>query len=339
MVTAFKKISKKQGKGHLLDSLEKMGSHSELMSDESYPLLLQKNGLTPRMSKEFIIRMKLKDDVIWRELRECLKTMKILEEECPGSVSVLHDDFNMTFFGRYPIEVLKKQYLERNDKSLAYGISVFAKIDHNGILQSSQETLKKMSAALQEKSISMRIIESGNRFELTKQLILLNRRYGGNDNKIKFILLEAHASKNRVTLGAIELEEDFIAETINSSDLKLHIVQQLRSFFDEKVHIFFFACDTGEKKGIAQGLSDKWKCITIGPADQKPSTQYSLEEKFEKLFEVKTPVLNRNTSPDALLSILPIILEHRDMQIYGVEYTTPSNEIKESTTEVSQKIP
>ncbi len=88
-----------------------------------------------------------------------------LEEEEPGSVEYLMQNFNIRCFGRYPKELLLQQYRDREDSKSPYGLVIFPYSDSNGSFYEKVEVLQSFADQLdsisrdEKSSFNIRIFE------------------------------------------------------------------------------------------------------------------------------------------------------------------------------------
>lgn len=209
-----------------------------------------------------------------RAFAENFRALEEIEKERPGIAAFLISKFNIYNFGRYPKEMLIKQYDEYENTDLPYGLVIFAEDDHNGFLFEDKEELSKMSAELEGKYIT-RIAEVGGKEKLLRLLIRLRLKYGLNQ-KISFAVIGAHGNTNLLVLGRVENKED---RELKVDDL---IKYQGRKYelFDKDASIILISCDSGRKGGIGTEMSKVLGRTVIAPSGH--SGLKSIKPVFEK---------------------------------------------------------
>lgn len=197
-----------------------------------------------------------------------------LESLVPGICEELYNKFGICNFGRYPVEMLIKQYEQRNDKDLKYGIAVYPYNDHNGFFY-NQDPIRKIYNTVSEKGYGIRIIETDTLRKLYRQLIFLDSTYGEN-NKISFAFLGGHGNTSAIQFSkkihidkiigdkkyAHYLGVLFTADITNSLAIQREKIQR---YFINNPTIILNSCSTGAEEGIAKALSEKLKSKVIAP--------------------------------------------------------------------------
>ena len=155
-----------------------------------------KNGNTTLdryIMAEVTSRLKIPQDTLtrivtlWRShdnvemLRRNYWRMLQLEAIKPGSTAVLYDEFGIAYFGRYPVDLLAKQFDQRND-DLPFGVWVDSRYDYRrkGDLAGGYALYSEGFTKVFYNSIGqnrVRIIEAGSPRELVARLNQLHRRY------------------------------------------------------------------------------------------------------------------------------------------------------------------
>jgi hypothetical protein len=113
-------------------------------------------------------------------IADTVQQMHDLERQQPGICRVLRDRFHMRHFGRYDIDLLLRQYDER-DTPGPHAISLFASSDGNtALLQHAQNWLSPLFEKLRAKGINIipRIFEAASPRECMVVLSQAKRRYG-----------------------------------------------------------------------------------------------------------------------------------------------------------------
>jgi len=167
-----------------------------------------------------------------------------LEQKRPGIGPVLHNEFGVSDFARYPVDMLIRQYDERDSKTSKNGVVVFPEDDWNGAFYSTQNVLQNLTEALGEEYI-IRVYERKNARGVVSALNSSRHRYG----KAEFLILGAHGDRDIMAFGP---DKSDIVE-------KEHLVrsggQALRHAFVENPTIILMSCSTGEIGGIGEQIS------------------------------------------------------------------------------------
>ncbi|HVT01203.1 MAG TPA: hypothetical protein VHE53_03145 [Patescibacteria group bacterium] len=164
-----------------------------------------------------------------------------LEQERPGIGKVLMDEFGIHDFARYPRELLIRQYDERDNKDLSYGVAIYAEDDHNGALYQNEDVLGDLSDQLGEKYI-LRIYEVGDKKDLVSILNRARKKYGRAD----FGIIAAHGTEDDMTLG--------YNTRVNRDDANRVGAHALRNAFVDDPTLILFSCSTGKLGGIGQQI-------------------------------------------------------------------------------------
>lgn len=177
-----------------------------------------------------------------------------LEKERPGSTKYLAEEFDIQSFGRYPREILLRQFDERENTSLPYGIFIFPKYDRNGTFY-TMPAISELAWEL-ENDYLIRVVEVGSNLELVKTLRKLNQKYG-RGQKIAFGLICAHGSADSLTWGRNHQDKTM------TEDLDHRLVNRLLKYFTDHPIFIFFSCLTG--RNFAQVVSEKMGAKVYAP--------------------------------------------------------------------------
>lgn len=204
-----------------------------------------------------------------------LKNMINLERFHPGAVETLRREFRVTHFGRYTFELLEKQYRERNNDKMPYGVIVMPKDDHNGVFNQQVEVLAEFDESLRD-AYTTRIVECESKWDIGRMLLTLDKRYG-NNHKISFVILGGHGGGEEIRLGdsrnkvgeSRERDQIFISDLTKPGPERgsytRGVIKRISSFFEKDVVIVINSCCSGAKSGIGQRLSKVFGCEVIGP--------------------------------------------------------------------------
>lgn len=234
-----------------------------------------------------------------------MASIERLELERPGLVKVLHDEFGISDFSRYPDSVLIRQYDERNNTNLPYGVVIYPKGDHNGAFYQDSQVFTGLVDALSGR-YALRIYEAGSRLQVAKCLARANARYnkGGEGHKISFGILGGHGTVDSIWFGSDtrEGEDGGLAEdkfgAITSDDLpaeKSTIAGRIvGEYFEIHPSIVLVSCSTGQanaNKGFARTMSELNAEVT-GP--DRDSAVKSISVSFDENGKAHLSAIYRN---------------------------------------------
>ncbi|MEK7571978.1 MAG: hypothetical protein AAB553_06925 [Patescibacteria group bacterium] len=182
-----------------------------------------------------------------------IEAIKALETEETGCTKVLSERFGIKCFGRYPKELLLRQYHERNNAYISYGIVINPRrADPKGTLY--QKIYERMYTSLIDQFLSaafpreprfgIRVTE-GSEHDIEERLTAFPQRYGSK-KKIAFGIISGHSDGWGVRLDdGYSLEMRHIAELFSHKDIVLNacysgidqgVAQQMSAFTDGRVH-------------------------------------------------------------------------------------------------------
>ncbi len=188
-----------------------------------------------------------------------IEAINSIEEKRPGITKLLIAKFGIYNFGRYPEDLLIRQYDEYEDQSLPYGIAVFAEDDHNGAEFENKEELQELGDQLVGK-YALRIAESDGKMDLLRLLTRLRLKYG-NNHKISFVIVGGHGNKDLITLGNVNNlmdREIFIQDIAEYSGRKYQLLEK-------DATIILLSCDAGKSKGVGSKISKVMDTTVIAP--------------------------------------------------------------------------
>jgi len=189
-----------------------------------------------------------------------IKMMKSIEEKRPGIVQFLMSKFNIYNFGRYPEELLIRQYDEYENDELPYGIVIFPEDDHNAAFFENGDVLEEIENELKDK-YAMRIMEAGNKKDLLRLLIRMRLKYG-QKHKISYAIVGGHGNKKELTIGNVH---DTEGREVLIEDLTRYQKRKYK-LFEDNATIILIACNTGEPGGIGSQLSKAMGINVIAPS-------------------------------------------------------------------------
>lgn len=211
-------------------------------------------------------------------------SIKKLEDKMPGAAKVLHQEFKISDFWRYPTEVLVDQYNNRDNTDMPYGVIIFPNADHNGAFEQNSHLIEKLYEDTKGKYL-LRIMEADGKFSLARNLLFLNKKYG-DKHKISFGLLGGHGSKNSIQFGQDTLSNFFSEKNILSKkDFKGEGVKKIKSFFEEDPSIALISCSTGKERGIGQQISETYGAEIHAP--DRPAAMIQLSTSFDQNGKIK----------------------------------------------------
>jgi hypothetical protein len=195
---------------------------------------------------------------------ETIKNLDILDKERPGSPRILHEMFGINHFGRYPIEVLIKQFDNRFDTSKPYGVLLGTSHDRNEVSRGSTDAYKSLFDQLGD-SAHLRVIECSSKSDILLEFWKLNHRYNPKDSgqKIGFLVINGHGNLEGDTIWLGDKDKPFGLKTINTRDLErveenlnrntLTNQFTLNNYFVDNMDIVLISCNIGLK--LAGNLS------------------------------------------------------------------------------------
>lgn len=185
-----------------------------------------------------------------------------LEKEVPGAGSELFHQFGIADFARYPIEVLRKQYENKDNVEDPYGIMLYPRSDWNGAFYHEDEMIEKLHASLGGR-YQLRIIECEGKWDIARQLISLNRKYAEAEDghKIAFAIVSGHGNKNIIDFGGTDPRH-----RLHVDDFLNKGIERTSSFFEGSPTFIMVSCTTGTEGGIAQEMSRSLSATVIAPS-------------------------------------------------------------------------
>ena len=206
---------------------------------------------------------------------------RIAQERGKEAIHALSREFGIKNFDRYPIELLLKQYDEKDDIHTKYGIILYPEFDHGTAFTSDED--RQMMASLDEQlqdKYKIRIGEVGSRFELAKRLSILHKKYG----KASFGVMGAHGAEEMMQLGFGSERRE-----LSVADLEGAAAERIGDYFEDGSTIILESCSTGADKGIAEKLSSVFGKRVIAPtqiAGGIKSIVVNITEDMPPRFEV-----------------------------------------------------
>lgn len=182
-----------------------------------------------------------------------------LERDRPGSTRVLHDEFGIAHFGRYPLALLIEQF-DTRDTDVPYGLLAAGYEDHNGAFESTHENLGRFRRSEPAKGHVLRIVEFGSRPQIARQILALRRRY------------EQRGSKERGHKASYGILDDHGREYFTHSGLHAYLIgvsgKAFAGVFEHNAWVSLLSCSTGKADaGIAARLSQHNLRVIAPPRD------------------------------------------------------------------------
>lgn len=186
--------------------------------------------------------------------------IEALEKENPGIILTLNREFGIFDFGRYPAELLRRQYESRNDASVPYGVIFYPQADHNSAFYRQKEIFDKLFRRLAGR-YELRVCEGSGKLDMIRLFHRLDRKYGAK-HKISFVVVGGHGTKETIQFGG-----QSEAHTLKLADFldKRHPIRERRIFFEPSPTIILNSCSTGIEGGIGQQLADVLGATVIAP--------------------------------------------------------------------------
>lgn len=168
-----------------------------------------------------------------------------LERRRPGLCQILHRNFRIRNFARYPIEVLVHQHDERDNVERPYGVVIFPYRDWNGSSYGNEEIFRGLTLSLRGHYF-LRIFECRTKWEVLAALRSLDWLYGPR-HKISFAIIGGHGDKDGIDFGG---DSELLVD-----DLRAGYGRAFRSFFEPGATIVLDSCRAGNLGGIGQEVS------------------------------------------------------------------------------------
>jgi len=194
-------------------------------------------------------------DKSFADATENILIMRAVEYAVPGGAKILHDEFGIKEFRRYPAELLISQLKERNIDQ-PYGIILLPRADHNGSFDNDVKIYKKLYQETRGHH-GIRVTEAGTRFEIGRRLLGLDKKYGAK-NKIDFAIIGGHGEEDKINFG----------QGLDMIHFEGKGIKRTREFFSKEPSIILFSCSTGAIGGLAEKIRDTFESTTIIAPDQ-----------------------------------------------------------------------
>jgi len=184
-----------------------------------------------------------------------------LENKQPGICHILCKDFGIADFGRYPSDLLFKQYEEKDNLENPYGIVIFPRYDYDGTFYYSHQALQDCFQKVKGE-FSLRVVECGNKRDIARALITLDKKYNPSDkkgHKISLAIIGGHGSEDHIEFGKDEKDDLYLKDLVGKG------VQRTSNFFEENPTVILISCSTGREQGMGPQLSEVMGARVIAP--------------------------------------------------------------------------
>ena len=134
-----------------------------------------------------------------------LKTVALLEKEKTSMSKTLQEEFGIHNFGRYPLELLHRQFIQR-DANIPYGIVILPREDHNGVFYDLDGVLQDLFTQIGT-DYGIRVTEVSTAQGLVNRLTAFDVRYGSQSSKtdhfpISFGILGGHGTAEEISFSS-----------------------------------------------------------------------------------------------------------------------------------------
>jgi len=243
--------------------------------------ILEKAGISSDVATSLTIKWTQENEARVMFIAKNTKSVIRLEKVCPGIVENLYKKYGITEFGRYPDEMLVKQYENMDNEEDPYGIVIFPKDDWNGAFHMNVAVFRDLMGDMEKnpdlEKYLIRIFECGTKMDVAKAFLKLDQQFG-EKHKISFAIVGGHGSRTSINLGNIK--NGYSRSHLFSDDLDGSGARRLKDFFEPNATIILSSCSTGQKEGIAQTLSEKFGLRVVAPTID--TSLSGIEPTFEK---------------------------------------------------------
>lgn len=222
-------------------------------------------------------------------VKDNITTILHIEQQEPGAVATLYNDFGICNFGRYPETMLLAQVRQKENVSQPYGILLYPQSDENGAFFGQKKIFEKMFQGIQG-IYGIRIVEAKSVQEIARLLISLDTKYGAQE-KISFALIGGHGSTKSIVFGDDEISgklrvEDLLAASAKKERGEKSGIVRTQKFFMEHPFIALISCHGGKEGAAAQHLSSIYDATVLGPSDATWIKNITIQKENDK------PVIN-----------------------------------------------
>ncbi len=221
-----------------------------------------------------------------------LETMGEIDYRCrENTISYLNKNFGIYDFGRYPADMLIRQYNAEHTPEIAspYGLVINPRDDHNGVFYHLYGVYDKLNRSLEEQDQPwlMRVIEVDNKREMARRVVEFIKKYG----PAKFGIIGGHGTTKTIRLG-----EGSGMYVLHADDLEGSGIQRGgKKLFEEGATIILNSCTTGAEEGIAEKMSETFGLTIIAPDRPTATTSIDIEIHGDKV-RLSAKYRDRNSS-------------------------------------------
>lgn len=222
---------------------------------------LEKYGLPKEVLQDWAVSTRF--DSTHNAIFTNLMRLGEIESEVPGIAKFLYQEYGIADFGRYPKEMLIKQYKEKDVTNKPYGVIIYPRTDWNGAFYHDIDKFTELLKQLKGEFL-LRVAECESKIDIARVLINFDKKYNlpnGDGQKISLLILGGHGSETSIQFGWKSDE----MHNLNSSDLAGKGVRKTGGFFEDEPTIILASCSTGAEAGIAQELSKTFNAKVIAP--------------------------------------------------------------------------
>jgi hypothetical protein len=181
-----------------------------------------------------------------------IETMQKVEQAGEGYVKLLHDNYGIHEFDRYPAEMLAEQAREHGEEG-DYGVVMFPRHEFDGeqAFDREQETFAELFEAT-EGEITPRIFEIDSTTDMMRRFGELRQQY---DDEIRYFILGGHGTPEDIEFGGHNnrgTDKLDIDNVENSNSLKA-----IKDMMAEDVQAALISCSTGAEGGIRDQLEER----------------------------------------------------------------------------------
>ncbi len=258
-----------------LEEVQKMGVFRNAVStlalrgdwDQASPaieILLKETDINPDEffasfgvdPKDFLDAWRVASVDAFKTFSENKIALQNLEAQRPGIIKTLSKEFGIKNFGRYPEDLLIKQF-DQKEQEGRFGVASFPRLDHGSAFgnENNRKTISEMASKLGDE-YKIRITEVGSIFDLVKKLSQLHSRYG----KMAFGMIGAHGAKDEM-----QFDWEDKNELWTNNVLKSPSAPRLHDYFEDGATLILRSCSTGTEDGIGQAISKSLGMKVIAP--------------------------------------------------------------------------
>lgn len=214
-------------------------------------------------------------------LEKNFERIEMLEEKIPGICQFLYKEYGIANFVRYPVELLTRQYEEREITEKPYGVIIYPRYDYNSAFMDVkvfQELLDQLKG-----EFLLRVAECESKQDIARTFLKFDKKYNiPNGQRISLLILGGHGQERSIRFGG-----DGERHRLIITDLTGKGVQKTGGFFSENPTIILASCSTGAEGGIGQQLSSVFKANVIAPKVPTNIVGYDVAKGPEGKFAFK----------------------------------------------------